>query len=195
MSDMKKRDAQYQKLQKQYQLYHHLDEMIRGKNDSKTSFERYVLQVYFNAVLQYANVELKRLTNDRYEFVIRENVSGNAGAGLDLDVIDYQSGESRQVNSLSGGEKFKAALALALGLSQMIQSQAGGIELNALFIDEGFGTLDAESLETAIDVLIDMKSDNKVIGIISHVGELENRIDAKIEVFKGPKGSHLRLDL
>lgn len=190
---MQSLDQKYQHISDQYNRYYHLYQMISGKNDAKTSFERYVLQAYFQMVLQYANVELKRLTDERYEFIISDQTNGNAGAGLDLDVIDYQSGESRQVNSLSGGEQFKAALALALGLSQMIQSQSGGIELNALFIDEGFGTLDGESLETAIDVLIDMKSDNKVIGIISHVGELENRIDAKIEVTKGFKGSHLQV--
>ena len=121
----------------------------------------------------------------------RLEAKGNSGQGLDLNVIDYQTGLSRDIKSLSGGESFKAALALALGLSSMIQSYAGGIELNALFIDEGFGTLDDESLNQAIEVLADLKSDNKVIGIISHVGEIKDRIDAYIEVKKGNNGSLL----
>ena len=110
--------------------------------------------------------------------------------GLDLNIIDYESGSIRDVKSLSGGESFKASLALALGLSTMIQEYAGGIELNALFIDEGFGTLDDESLDQAISVRMDMKND-KVIGIIAHVSDLKERIEAGIEVKRGKHGSSL----
>lgn len=181
-------------LMKQNQQYHHLAKIINGTNASKMTFETYVLAAYFTQVLDYANIELKRLTQNRYEFICRTEVIGNGKQGLGLNVIDYETGQQRDVKTLSGGESFKASLALALGLSSMIQSMSGGIELNTLFIDEGFGTLDQESLDTAVNVLVDMKDDNKVIGIISHVSELENRIDAKIRVTKGTHGSFLKVD-
>jgi len=114
--------------------------------------------------------------------------------GLDLSVLDYETGVMRDIQSLSGGESFKAALALALGLSSMIQSYAGGIELNTLFIDEGFGSLDSESLDQALAVLLDLKNDNKVIGIISHVRELKERISTQIVVEKSQKGSLLHIE-
>ena len=190
-SDIKKLYQKSENLLKEYGHYHTLYEMTSGRNSAKLSFERYVLTSYFDCILDYANVELRRLTQSRYQFMRRLEAKGNSGQGLDLNVIDYQTGLSRDIKSLSGGESFKAALALALGLSSMIQSYAGGIELNALFIDEGFGTLDDESLNQAIEVLADLKSDNKVIGIISHVGEIKDRIDAYIEVKKGNNGSLL----
>lgn len=183
----------YKKDMKEQVTYHNLDFVISGKTTSKMSFERYVLAAYFEMILRYANEELKQLSEGRYEFVRRREAKGNAGAGLDLDILDYETGAMRDVKSLSGGEKFKASLSLALGLSNMIQSMAGGIELNALFIDEGFGTLDHESIETAMDVLISMKSENKVIGIISHVDTLKDRIDAMITVTRGRNGSHLKV--
>lgn len=182
-----------EKIFEDYTCYAHLNSITSGKNASKMSFERYVLASYFEHILDYANVELERLTQGRFQFLRRTEVKGGAGQGLDLDVLDFETGTSRDVKSLSGGESFKASLALALGLSSMIQSYAGGIELNALFIDEGFGTLDEESLDQAIDVLMDLKSDSKVIGIISHVNELKDRIDAGIIVTRGKQGSHLKV--
>lgn len=183
----------YEKDQASYSRYYNLDYVVSGKTASKMSFERYVLAAYFEMILRYANEELKQLSEGRYELVRRHEAKGNAGAGLDLDILDYETGAMRDVKSLSGGEKFKASLSLALGLSNMIQSMAGGIELNALFIDEGFGTLDHESIETAMDVLISMKSENKVIGIISHVDTLKDRVDAMITVTRGRNGSHLKV--
>ena len=108
---------------------------------------------------------------------------------MNVIVLDYETGERRDVQSLSGGESFKAALSLALGLSSMIQNYAGGIELNTLFIDEGFGSLDNESLNCAMEVLMNLQSHNKVIGIISHVEELKERIHTQIRISKGNQGS------
>jgi len=109
-------------------------------------------------------------------------------SGLELDVIDHYNGSERSVKTLSGGESFKAALALALGLSNEIQSMAGGIQIDAMFIDEGFGSLDAESLDQAIKVLNKLSDGNRIVGIISHVAELKNRIEKQIVVTKDKSG-------
>ena len=111
-----------------------------------------------------------------------ENQGGRAMQGLDLDVMDYESGKPRDIRTLSGGEAFKAALSLALGMADLISESVGGIELDTLFIDEGFGSLDDRSLETALDTLIELKQEHKVVGIISHVAALKERLTSKITV-------------
>ena len=127
----------------------------------------------------------------RYEF--RRIVEGQSGAGakgLDLAVFDYQAGGERSVQSLSGGEGFKASLALALGLSDVIQNDAGGIEIGTLFIDEGFGTLDQESLQQAIETLTDLQqASGRIVGIISHVAELKQQIPVHLQVSASNDGS------
>ena len=110
---------------------------------------------------------------------------------MELDVFDYESGVARDIKTLSGGESFKAALSLALGLSRMIQDYAGGIELNTLFIDEGFGSLDFQSLDQAINCLVELHHENKLIGIISHVSELKDRIDSQIVITRERKESKI----
>ena len=177
-----------------YTLYQDLADQSSGKNFKRMSFERYVLSHYFEHILEYANIELLKMSQGRYELYRKQEVKGSRQQGLDLSVMDYETGVLRDVQSLSGGESFKAALSLALGLSAMIQSYAGGIELNTLFIDEGFGSLDNESLDQALNVLLDLKNDNKVIGIISHVHELKERISTQIIVEKGKKGSSLHIE-
>ena len=109
--------------------------------------------------------------------------------------MDYYTGKKRSVKTLSGGESFKAALSLSLGLSDIVQNQAGGIQLDTMFIDEGFGSLDDESLSQALTVLSDLSNDNRLIGIISHVTELKNRIDRKIIVTKTKQGSQARVEI
>lgn len=176
-----------------YQHYLHLSDITSGKNNMKMSFERYVLSFYFENILQYANIEFSTMSQGRYQFVRKTEVKGNGKQGLDLSILDYETGIQRDVQSLSGGESFKAALSLALGLSSMIQSYVGGIELNTLFVDEGFGTLDEESLNQAIEVLMKL-GNNKIIGIISHVSELKEKIDNKIIVKKGKQGSYVQVE-
>ena len=112
-----------------------------------------------------------------------------------MNVYDYYTGKSRPVKTLSGGESFKASLALALGLSDVIQSYAGGVEMNTMFVDEGFGTLDDDSLENAIECLLDLQSGGRLVGIISHVQSLKDRIGTRIEVTKDVTGSSLKLIL
>ena len=149
----------------------------------------------FENILVYANVLLKRMSQGRYQLYRRDNRSKGAGKqGLDLDVLDMESGMIRDVKTLSGGESFKAALSLALGLSKMIQDYAGGIELNTLFIDEGFGSLDSQSLDQAINCLIDLQQDGKLIGIISHVSELKERIDQKIVLTRINKQTKISIE-
>lgn len=189
IKELKHDDKKLKQAWKSYMQYYDLHAMTSGKNKHKLSFERYILAAYFNQILDYANIELARMSQGRYRFYIREDVKGNAKQGLDLDVLDFETGVKRDVKSLSGGESFKASLSLALGLSNMIQGYAGAMEWNTLFIDEGFGSLDSESLDQSLDVLLDLKNDNKCIGIISHVDELKERIDSKIIVEKTKQGS------
>ncbi|WP_286669925.1 SbcC/MukB-like Walker B domain-containing protein, partial [Thomasclavelia cocleata] len=178
-----------------YQQYLDLSEITTGKNEYRISFERYVLAAYFENILAYSNILLKRMSLGRYQLYRRDNRSkGSAKQGLELDVLDLESGMLRDVKTLSGGESFKAALSLALGLSKMIQSFAGGIELNTLFIDEGFGSLDSQSLDQAIDCLMDIQQDGKLIGIISHVSELKERIDHRIVLSRVNKETYISIE-
>lgn len=179
-----------------YQRYLDLTNITSGKNGYRVSFERYVLAAYFENILVYANQLLKRMSQGRYQLYRRDSRSkGNAKQGLELDVLDNESGMFRDIKTLSGGESFKAALCLALGLSQMIQEYAGGIELHTLFIDEGFGSLDNQSLEQAMNCLMDLQSDDKLIGIISHVSELKERIDNKIIIERIGNESEISLEI
>ena len=177
-----------------YTLYADLADYTSGKNPQRLSFERYVLSSYFETILEFANIELLKMSQGRYALYRKTQIKGQKQQGLDLSVMDYETGVMRDIQSLSGGESFKAALSLALGLSSMIQSYAGGIELNTLFIDEGFGSLDSESIDKALKVLLDLRNDNKVIGIISHVSDLKERISTQIIVEKGKKGSYLHIE-
>ena len=128
------------------------------------------------------------MTNDRYTLKRKiEKGKGNKQSGLELEIIDAYTGKERHVSTLSGGEGFKASLALALGLADVIQSYAGGVQIETMFVDEGFGTLDA-----AINSLMDLRDLGRLVGIISHVEELRERIDARLEVTLGKSGSHAK---
>ena len=178
-----------------YQRYLDLYNLSSGKNEARVSLERYVLATYFEHMLLYANRIFKQLTQGRYQLIRKDEAEkGRKQQGLELDVFDQESGQLRGIKTLSGGESFKAALSLALGLSRMIQEYAGGIELNTLFIDEGFGSLDSQSLDQAMNCLMELHQDNKFIGIISHVSELKDRIDRQIIVDRKQKQSviHVR---
>jgi len=160
---------------------------ITGKD--KIMLETYIQMHYFDRIIARANTRLMIMTGGQYDLIRREESLSKVGqSGLDLDVIDHYNGTTRSVKSLSGGESFKASLALALGLSDEIQSSAGGIQLDTMFIDEGFGSLDEDSLSQAMNALASLASSNKLIGIISHVGELKQKIDKQIIVKKDKTG-------
>ena len=155
----------------------------------KITFEVWLLSMYFSRILRAANRRLASMSQDRYE-LLRRTEAGDRRAqfGLELDVHDHYTGRRRDVRTLSGGESFKASLALALGLSDVVQHAAGGVRLDAMFIDEGFGSLDAESLDVAISTLQEIAG-NRVIGVISHVGDLAARIDRQIRITRSRSGS------
>lgn len=159
----------------------------------KITFEQYIQAAYFDMVINEANKRFFPMTNSQYKLVRKEEKNRTSKVGLDLNVFDYHTGKHRSVSTLSGGESFKASLALALGLSDVVQNYSGGIKIDAMFVDEGFGSLDEESLDQAINILYNLTEGNRIVGIISHVGELRNRIDKKIVVKKGIKGSSVEI--
>lgn len=184
--------------QEKYLLLGNLSKTANGElaGKQKLAFEQYVQAAYFERVLWEANRRLQGMTSGRYRLLRRENPSDlRSQSGLEIDVLDHYTGRTRPAQSLSGGESFKASLALALGLSDVIQSHAGGVEINTLFIDEGFGALDSESLEQAIQTLVGLAAGNRLVGIISHVGELRERLERQIVVKKGHRGSSVRVVL
>ncbi|MFZ2537439.1 MAG: SbcC/MukB-like Walker B domain-containing protein, partial [Oscillospiraceae bacterium] len=169
-------------------------DIANGKFSDKINFERYVLASYFNDVIKNANIRLEQMTNSRYTLNRRtDKEKGNKSSGLALEVFDAYTGASRHVNTLSGGESFKISLCLALGLADIISQNSGGIELNTMFIDEGFGSLDSASLDAAIECLNDLKSTGRYIGIISHVSELQDKIPSKLFVVQEPQGSYIKM--
>ena len=167
-----------------------------GNPRAKLTFEAYVQQYYFRFVVAAANKRLTRLTDGMFTLrVMREAANRVSQSGLDLEVLDRSTGQARDVSTLSGGESFLASLALALGLSDVVQSQSGQIRMDAMFIDEGFGSLDENALRSSIDVLLELADGKRLIGIISHVQELEERIDKQIVVTKTPNGSTVRMNV
>ena len=154
------------------------------------TFERYVLGAILDEVVYAANLRLQTMSRNRYSLERSDYTGGGRGKqGLDLAVMDAFTGQSRPVNTLSGGETFLASMALALGLADVIQSYAGGIHMDTMFIDEGFGTLDPDTLELAMETLVKLQSSGRLIGMISHVPELKTRIPAHLEVTRGDDGS------
>ncbi|PFA67745.1 ATP-dependent dsDNA exonuclease [Bacillus sp. AFS015802] len=173
-----------------YQTVGHLAEVARGQNANRITFERYVLASFLEDILQVANERLTKMTSGRYQLIRKTDRSkGNVQSGLELLVFDQYTGQERHVKTLSGGESFKASLALALGLADVVQQYAGGVSLETMFVDEGFGTLDPESLDHAIEALMDIQSSGRLVGLISHVPELKERIDARLEVISSQSGS------
>ena len=160
---------------------------LSGKE--KIMLETYIQATYFERIIEKANRRLLVMTSNQYELRRRIAAENNRSqSGLELDVIDHYNGSVRSVKSLSGGESFKASLSLALGLSDEVQESAGGIKLDTMFVDEGFGSLDEESLQQAIRALTSLSAGNKLVGIISHVAELKERIDTQIVVTKNKTG-------
>lgn len=174
----------------EYEVVGDLANAAKGNNSQRISFERYVLAAFFQDIVAAANIRLDKMTYGRYRMNrMIEKGKGLAQSGLELEVFDYYTGRSRHVKTLSGGESFQASLALALGLADVVQSYAGGVSLETMFVDEGFGTLDPESLDSAVNCLMELQHTGRMVGIISHVPELKASIEARLEVTANKDGS------
>lgn len=192
IAGMKNHLSECKKIQNEYKYYKDLAEITDGNNPKRLVFEQYVLASYFDEILRAANVRLYRMTGGRYELRRAKGVTdGRKKDSLEIVVMDFYTGKERSAKTLSGGETFKASLALALGMSDCIQARKGGIVVEALFIDEGFGALDEESLEQACNTLQQLAQNHRMIGIISHVPELRERIPNQIVIEKKHVGSDL----
>ena len=181
----------------EYLGYQNLSDTANGdlKGKQKLAFEQFIQATYFEHIITEANKRFDYMTSGQYVLLRQsEAADQRSQTGLELDVLDHYTGKVRSVKSLSGGESFKASLALALGLSDVIQRFAGGVQIDTMFVDEGFGALDSESLEQAMKILNNLTEGTRLVGIISHVAELRDRIDKKIIVTKGIRGSSVRLE-
>lgn len=191
LKSIHQRQAELVSLETRYAWVRSLSNTANGNltGKEKIMLETYVQMTYFDRILHQANLRLGVMTGGQYEL---KRCSGGADkksqSGLELDVVDHCNGSQRSVRTLSGGESFLASLALALGLSDVIQSHAGGVRLDTMFVDEGFGSLDEDTLNQAMKALVSLTQGNKLVGIISHVGELKSRISKQILVTKSPTG-------
>ena len=196
LMQVKNYEKKLARIREQYRILSSLSDTANGelKGKRKLAFEQYIQIVFFSRIIQEANKRFSVMTDGRYLLKRRQD-DGNlrSQTGLELDVFDYYTGRLRSVQSLSGGESFKASLSLALGLADVVQQYAGGIRLDAVFIDEGFGSLDRESLNQAITILMELAGSSRLAGIISHVEELKEQIDRKIVVKRGTTGSSLTM--
>ena len=190
LKELKKSASTLVRIEREYAAVKSLSDTANGRLD----FETYAQMAYFERVLQAANQRLKVMSQNRYILLRKEEGGdGRKRMGLEIEVADSYTGKSRSANSLSGGESFMASLSLALGLSDVVQQSAGGVHLDAMFIDEGFGSLDPEVLELSVRTLTDMADGNRIIGIISHVADLRERIDKQVRVEKTHRGSKISL--
>lgn len=182
-------DADISAATKDFQIWKKLSSVATGEK-SKITFQRYYLNAIFKEVIFEANERLERMSGGRYRFRNEKNaLSRKKLEGLDLEIFDAYSGSARPVETLSGGESFLASLSLALGLAAVVKNTAGGIKLDTIFIDEGFGSLDGETLDVAMNALTDLQIGGRLVGIISHVDELRRRVPTRLEVFKTKTGS------
>lgn len=178
---------------REYGYIKDLENMASGNNAQRLVFEQYVLAGYFEEILRAANLRFAKMSGGRYEMSrVAQVGDGRVKDSLEIQVMDYYTGKNRSVRTLSGGESFKASLALALGMSDVIQAMNGGIRVDTLFVDEGFGALDSESLDQACDTLMGLVGKKQLIGIISHVPELRERIQSQLVINKTGSGSTIR---
>jgi exonuclease SbcC len=175
----------------EHEVRHRLAEVCAGRGGDRVSLQRWVLASHFATVCDRANARLAVMTAGRYSLRVHTGSTRGAATGLDLRVHDAHTGEAREVTSLSGGETFQASLALALGVADVVGERSGGTDLGVLFVDEGFGTLDPDALQLALDELDELRSGGRMVGVISHVAGLRERIRAGIEVRRGPAGSQV----
>ena len=202
VSRLEKNTSAYEKLREKQKLLEKseleygwmkaLNDTANGRQSEKgkVMLETFVQMAYFERILDYANIRLEIMTGGQYTLIRKKEAENNKSqSGLDLDVIDHYNGSVRPVKTLSGGEAFKASLCLALGMADEITSCAGGVSLDTMFVDEGFGSLDEESLSQALQVLSSLSNQGKrLVGIISHVDELKQRIPKQIRVTKSKTG-------
>jgi exonuclease SbcC len=180
--------------QERAQLLSAVADRCSGRAAPYISLQRWVLSAYLGDICRYANQRLELMTSGRYQLRLSdEGGRGGRHAGLGLRVLDAYTGEEREVSSLSGGETFQASLALALGVADTVEAHSGGVQLGALFIDEGFGSLDPANLQLAMDELDRLREGGRMVGLISHVGALKERIRYGIEVLSSDQGSRVQV--
>ena len=192
LDNIRRLDEDQQDLRKEYTWVKALADTVGGSlaGEEKIQLETYVQMQYFDRIIQRANVRLHTMTAGRYQLIRKKtSVSRRGQSGLDLNVLDYHNGSERDIRTLSGGEAFDASLALALGLSDEVQSSAGGVQMDTMFVDEGFGSLDPDTLRRAVEALESLSESDRLVGIISHVGEMKERIDRQIVVTKNSDGT------
>jgi exonuclease SbcC len=192
--ELTKLDAANHNLRAQLDAIEPLAKIANGDTDNKVSLHRYVLGVMLDDVLSVASDHLTHMTRGQFHFERLTDSKGRGGKGLDLGVVDNHTGTLREVSSLSGGESFIASMALALALSQVVQEYAGGIQLETLFIDEGFGSLDSDILQLVINVLSDLQASGRAVGLVSHVEHMKDQFPNKILVHKDSQGSRLEVE-
>ncbi|MEU0067286.1 SbcC/MukB-like Walker B domain-containing protein, partial [Streptomyces albidoflavus] len=183
-------------LRAQYERVARLAQLAAGtstENERRMRLESYVLAARLEQVAAAATVRLHRMSGGRYTLVHTADRSGRGRSGLGLRVVDAWTGRERDTATLSGGETFFASLALALGLADVVTDEAGGVRLDTLFIDEGFGSLDDQTLDDVLDVLDTLRERDRSVGIVSHVADLRRRVHTQLEVVKGRDGSRLRV--
>ena len=189
---LQKNQGDLAQVEADYRIYGTLSDVASGQSGNRISLQRFVLGVLLDDVLREASQRLQLMSKGRYILKRKlERSKGNKTSGLELEIEDAYSSATRPANTLSGGESFMAALALALGLSDVVQSYSGGIRLETLFIDEGFGSLDMESLELAVQTLIDLRKTGRTIGVISHVSEMREQMQLRIDIEPSPLGSRI----
>lgn len=189
--NIRKLSGEREQAARKYSMLQNLADTANGNLSGKQriQLETYVQQQLFDRILVRANTRFRVMSGGQYDLVRRKEYQKNQQSGLDLDVVDHYNGTTRSVSTLSGGESFMASLSLALGLSDEIQESAGGVQLDALFVDEGFGSLDEETLDQAMKAIQTLAEDGgRIVGIISHVTELQNRIDRQLLVRKMKSG-------
>ena len=188
---VKEVSSKLSKKEEQFGMLKALNDTANGRQNEKGKImlETYVQMAYFERILYRANMRFETMTGGQYTLIRRKDAENNRSqSGLDIEVIDHYNGSVRSVKTLSGGESFKASLALALGMADEIQASSGGVRLDTMFVDEGFGSLDEESLSQALRVLLELSEGNRLVGIISHVSDLKKKIDKQIIVTKDKHG-------
>ncbi len=190
------KSAELENSRKAHNIYKRLYELVRGTTgNGKITLEQYIQAAGFDGIIAAANKRLLPMSDGQFELFRQEDSIGKKSSNfLELEVLDNYTGHRRPVGNLSGGESFKASLSLALGLSDTVSSKLGGIQMDALFIDEGFGTLDRKSIDSALDILINLSGANKLVGIISHREELMEAIPQQIKIKKLKDGSHISVE-